>query len=106
MNIFFVTVLHKLGNRRRCWGWYEKFEGAEKAVLENHTDIFEVGYYDLAVIEEYPEGVMSLPEKLWWYKATYPEGSTPEERLKIYPTVIKLAATPSQFLGIIGLALG
>ncbi len=60
-------------SRQRMWGWYSNFEDAEKAVLENHTDIFEHNYYDLAVIEEMREGVMGMALRVWWYKATYTE---------------------------------
>jgi hypothetical protein len=71
-SIFLVAVLHSEKSLRyRTWGWYESFEDAETAVFENHTDIFECGYYDLAVIEEMPEGVMAFRENEWWYKAEY-----------------------------------
>jgi hypothetical protein len=72
VHIFFVTALHRKEGRHRCWGWYQKVEDAERAVLENHTDIFEMGYYDTAVIEEYPEGVLSIPlDDRRWYASTY-----------------------------------
>lgn len=72
------------------WGWYSRFEDAERAVLENHTDIFEHNYYDFACIEEMPEGVCSSASQAWWYKATYPEGfdSTPGG---MYPHVTRTA---------------
>jgi hypothetical protein len=63
--IFFVTVLHDKQKRKRTWGWYLKFKDAEKAVLENHTDIFEMGYYNLAVISAFPEGVLAVEEMTW-----------------------------------------
>lgn len=73
--VFFVAVFKydddPKKSRHRLWGWYSKFEDAEKAVLENHTDIFEHDYYDLACIEEMTEGVLSSAINVWWYKATY-----------------------------------
>ena len=78
MNIHLVVVIHDEPARRRTWGWYSNFEEAERAVLENYTDIFERGYYNLAVIEEMPEGVMAIAEKEWWYRAIYaPEATDP-----------------------------
>ena len=63
--IFLITVLQsskfeidpKLA--LRTWGFYFAFSDAEKVVLENQSDIFEFTY-DLAIIEEYEEGVLSL----------------------------------------------
>jgi hypothetical protein len=77
--IFLVAVIHEESKRGRTWGWYQKFEDAERAVLENHTDIFERSYYDLGVIEEMPEGVLAVAEKVWWYRATYPTHSVDPE---------------------------
>lgn len=75
--IFLVAVMKRdpnTGNtRQRTWGWYTNFADAEQAVLENHTDIFEANYYNLAVIEEMPEGVMACAKNVWWYQATYPD---------------------------------
>lgn len=76
MHIFLVAVVSHEPPRKRTWGWYEKFGEAERAVLENHTDIFERGYYDFAVIEEMPERVLAVAEKEWWYQATYDRGAT------------------------------
>jgi hypothetical protein len=79
MNIFLVAVIHEKEKRKRTWGWYEKFADAERAVLENHTDIFERGFFDLAVIEEMPEGVMAVAENSWWYRASYqPKATEPK----------------------------
>jgi hypothetical protein len=89
MNIFIIAVINEEPERKRTWGWYERFEDAEKAVIENHTDIFECGYYDLAVIEEMPEGVCAIEENTWWYRAIYP----PEGR---YPVVERINA-PARF---------
>ena len=91
MTIFLVTVLRvETGEERhRTWGWYLRFEDAEKSVLENHTDIFERGYYSLAVIEEYPERVCAVNRNSWWYQATYT--NTDEE------PVVKKIDVPEDF---------
>lgn len=39
MNIFLVAVVNHEPPRKRTWGWYEKLGEAERAVLENRTDI-------------------------------------------------------------------
>jgi hypothetical protein len=72
-NIFTVTVVNASPPRSRCWGFFFKFEDAEKSVLNNWTDMFECGYYDYAVIEEFEEGICSiaLPEKSKWYRSVY-----------------------------------
>ncbi len=73
--IYTITVLHLSGERRqRTWGWFSDFDTAEKAVLTNATDMFEMGYYDHAVIEEMPEGLLVVPEKEWFYLAVYKDG--------------------------------
>jgi hypothetical protein len=101
--IFFVTVLHDKQKRKRTWGWYLKFKDAEKAVLENHTDIFEMGYYNLAVISAFPEGVLAVEEMIWWYKATYPE-IIPENTL-VDPAVEQIES-PDEFKQVCCLAIG
>lgn len=55
----------------RTWGWYDNFDDAERAIIENHTDIFECAYYDYAVIEEVGPGVCAIGEVRQWYKAEY-----------------------------------
>lgn len=74
-HVFLVAVMkrdpHTGNTRQRTWGWYTNFPDAERAVVENHTDIFEANYYNLAVIEEIPEGVMAIAKNAWWYQATY-----------------------------------
>lgn len=78
--IFFVAVYeserpYRAGGNR-TWGWYETFEEAERAVLENHTDIFECTY-DYAVIEEVGPGVMALGEVRQWYRADFKNRNPP-----------------------------
>jgi len=71
MNIFFVTVINDEPYRSRCWGFYHDFETAEQGVLENWTDMYELGCYNYAVIEEWPEGIMACSEKETWYSVVY-----------------------------------
>jgi hypothetical protein len=65
----FVTVLHSKERRHRCWGYFSDEETAVKSVLQNWTDMYEHGYYDLAVIETIPEGLCAVPDKTTWFSA-------------------------------------
>lgn len=51
---------------KTCWGYYSDFEKAKKIVLENLTDIYENGTYNLAVIENLDEGSLFATEELWF----------------------------------------
>ena len=61
----------------RTWGWYNKFEDAEKCVVENWADIYE-GEFNYAVIEEKKEGILMFDnnDSEHWYKweGTWEEG--------------------------------
>jgi len=73
-NIFLVTALSLHGEeiqRTRAWGWYPNAKDAATAVIENHTDLFEAGYYTHAVIEEVPSGLIALAKSERWFKASY-----------------------------------
>jgi hypothetical protein len=80
---------------QRLWHFYARFEDAEKAVLENHSNIFEY-YYNVALIEEHyiydPTDKSETPfgwgmPNQWWYEATfYPE---PNDRIR-NPSVRKI----------------
>lgn len=105
-SVFFVAVCSHPKNERsrhRLWGWYTKFEDAEKAVLENHTDIFEDGYYEHAVIEEIPEGVCATAKEVWFYEAVYKD--EPREFGKSYDPVIRRVDRPEWAEGIFNLTL-
>jgi hypothetical protein len=82
MNVFLIATLHQGEKRRRTWGWYSDFAYVEKVVLENQGDIFERGYYDLAVIEEMPEGALAVAENTWWYRATYSKDKIKVEKIQ------------------------
>lgn len=68
MTIFTVTVLHTIHGRKRTWGYFFEHKDATLAVLTNETDMFEDGYYDVAVIEEVPEGLLPMVEDANWYR--------------------------------------
>ena len=75
-NIFVVIVCYfnpktKKLERTRTWGFYKDFETAQKCVLENWTDLYEMGYYNYALINEMPEGVCVSPVNKWWYEVVY-----------------------------------
>ena len=75
-----------------------KFEDAEEVVLENQTDIFEQGYYDTAVIEKVPYGVISIADEAWWYKATFDAHGD--------NAVVEKIETPEQFLDTFNIGIG
>jgi len=75
--MYFVAGVNK--NSSRCFGYFKKLEDAIKSVKCNNTDINEMGYYPLAVIEYkeegfYPigatysdkDGYITLFERLWF----------------------------------------
>lgn len=76
--LFFVTCLMLDDNpkyilRSHAMGFFETFKRAERAVLKNEGDIFERGYYNHAVIEEYGPGLYyySAADKSRWFSAKY-----------------------------------
>ena len=78
--IYMVTVIGFPGGdtekapRSRCWGYYLDKETAIRSIKENWTDIFEMAYYQYAVIESLPSGVCSYAEEEAWFGVTYPQG--------------------------------
>jgi hypothetical protein len=73
--VFFVTVMRIEGDktvRQRCWGYFLQEEDARACVLENWTDIFELDYYNYAVVEQVGEATLGLPyKKVAWYGTEY-----------------------------------
>lgn len=82
--IYFVTVFYLEPNkdtykRIRCWGWFEKEEDAEKCIKENWTDIYEIGYYNTAMIESLGEGTLSIfPKNNRWFDVKFIDQNTYE----------------------------
>ncbi len=74
--IFLLTVMHldpsgdRHFTRHRTWGWFPTFEQAETCVMENHTDIYEDGYYNTVVLEEMAWGPLALAKTEHWYSVT------------------------------------
>jgi hypothetical protein len=73
-SIFVLTVLfiepHGLVKRQRTWGWFPTLPLAEEAVLENHGDMYEDGYYNMAVLEEFAWGASVITSTEHWFSAT------------------------------------
>jgi hypothetical protein len=64
-SIFTVTMVTK-DFRGACFGWFEKFEEAEKIVLESGESLFEY-YYSHAVIEEFGPGFTCSSREEWYF---------------------------------------
>lgn len=58
-------------DRTRTWGWYPSFDLATQAAMDNDGDMYEMGYYNAVVIEEYPCGTMELPVAEHWFMVDY-----------------------------------
>ena len=96
--IYTITTLRgliiALGGTR-CVGWYPTFEQAEKAVVENYQDIYELGYYPFCVIEKVQYGIYCIKREEHWYKW--------DEDLERY---IKISRKPDLFEGSCCYSLG
>lgn len=58
--------------RIRCWGWFDSEKDAESCIKENWTDIYENGYYNLAMIEPMTQGPFSVhPRENRWFSVKY-----------------------------------
>jgi hypothetical protein len=53
---------------KRCWGYTDSFDKAEKSVLENYTDFHECSY-QWAVIEEHVMDAFAVPtgNRKWYH---------------------------------------
>ena len=87
--------------RHRTWGWFPTFALAEKAVLENHGDMYEDGYYNAAVLEEFPWGPMALASKEHWY---YAKAKHHKTRLATY--TVKPMDKPEALQGLVNFGMG
>ena len=59
------TVLPNRG--QRCFGYFQTFEEAEKAVLNNYCDIWET-IHEYVVIEKVEDGIHQYDFNPTWYK--------------------------------------
>ncbi len=66
---------------RRTWGWYTTFDEADTAVMLNYGDMFESGYYQLAVVEKMESGALAMMKREWWYKASCNNGKMKVEKI-------------------------
>ena len=88
--VYMVTCIYKAKSARnhshaRCWGFSFSLEEVTKWVLGNATDMFEQGYYNYAVIEQVPAGLLPFAKPIAWYKYAY---SKDEE------TIVPMQARP------------
>lgn len=83
-----------LYKRIRCWGWFKDEKDAERCIMENWTDIYENGYYNLAIIEPHKQGPIGLVHrKDRWFDIGYIDGHTYN---------IKEIQKPARFGNIVG----
>jgi len=115
--MFFINVIHlkwhkfdmewnppdhdDLSGDSTCWGYVSDFELAKKIVLENKSDIFENGSYNLAVIEEIGEGIPSTVDNETWFSAKPILGG----RNHIIAYDVEEIDKPKRFTNIIGWSL-
>ena len=57
--------------RSRTWGWYPNLERATKAAMDNETDMYEMGYYNAVVVEEFPCGTLAMAIAEHWFEVDY-----------------------------------
>lgn len=71
--IWTVTVVRNADSfTPRCWGWFRSLEQAVDAVMTEPTWLlFEEGYYQYVVIEDYAPGICTHPTGEWWAQYTH-----------------------------------
>lgn len=71
---YFITVFQTENDSeykyKRNWGYFRDLARAERAIYENWTDMYEVGYYDIALIEKISEGLCqcAFEDERWWFR--------------------------------------
>lgn len=67
--------------RTRTWGWYPTLARATQAAMNNETDMFEMGYYNAVVVEEFPCGTMEMAIAEHWFEVDmcFPNHENPYE---------------------------
>lgn len=89
--IFTITTLRKdIREPNRCVGYYFDLHKAIIAVLNNDSDIYEMGYYPYCVIETVKEGIYALERTEYWFKWNIDKGcyeKLNEKPDKFYRTV-------------------
>jgi len=101
--IFLVTVLSdKKIDRQRTWGWFTTLGEAKRAILSNAIDMFECNYYNLAVIEEMPSGMIPCAKKEIWFQAEYPPHALkPSSKLNVFEI-----EKPNKFEHVVNFGIG
>lgn len=115
ITVYMVVVYKESDNpdqeyykRIRNWGFYTDLAVARNAIIQNWTDMYELGYYDRAVIESVEEGIMGNTEFVEWFKADYGDWRGPErdESGRWIPTpdpVVTTVERPEWSKGLCGL---
>jgi hypothetical protein len=89
--------------RHRCWGWFMDVNEAKKVIENNVGDIYECGYYNLAMIESSEEGFSFLGTKpLQWYKVDYNPNSQSGE----FDYTVAEIDPPKRFDRVVGFSCG
>jgi hypothetical protein len=106
-SIFVLTVLlvepHGSVKRQRTWGWFPTLPLAEEAVLENHGDMYEDGYYNMAILEEFAWGASVIASTEHWFSAT-PKWEGGRSRLATYD--VKRCDKPRALAGVVNFGMG
>lgn len=73
---FFVTTLKILADkieRQRTVGFFDLLEEAQTCIKENYGDLWEIGWYDMAVIEKLEAGLYPFAETKdeHWYAVDF-----------------------------------
>lgn len=71
-----------LYKRVRCWGWFKDKKDAEQCIKQNWTDIYECGYYNVALIETIGEGPCARCNSDSWYSVNYVDPENNEYDVK------------------------
>jgi hypothetical protein len=69
--IFTVTTIQAgayISGGCRTVGWFKTEEEAKEIVENNCGDIYECGYYQYAVVEEYESGLYIMSYEKQWYR--------------------------------------
>lgn len=103
MSIFLVTTMYRGENdeHQRTVGYFLDKSFAEETVLNNYGDIYEHGHYNLAVIEEVPEGLYQYDIEPDWYSVEFGRDEDSQARY----TVRKID-TPDFAKNLVGFSIG
>jgi len=69
-SIFVVTTIHIKNKeiiRKRCVGWFARFDDAFNTIKTNSGDIYEAGWYNHAIIEQITDGLYPRIINEYWF---------------------------------------